>query len=110
MTSTATRTGSHADSRMAKAIDILRTASTWTPITRRSDGKRGYLVPSQSGSSAYRVALDGSFCDCRDFQDRGMTCKHSIAVSLHEAAKAAAVPTAAEVAEAMTELFGEVAA
>ena len=41
----------------------------------------GYKVPSQSGSGAYVVNLDGEpFCSCPDFEKRHQRCKHIYAV------------------------------
>ena len=41
----------------------------------------GYNVPSQSGSGAYVVNLDGEpFCTCPDFEKRQRPCKHIYAV------------------------------
>ena len=41
-----------------------------------------YLVPSQTGSSRYRVVPDGLFpsCTCRDFELTDQPCKHILAV------------------------------
>ena len=59
--------------------------------------KSVYRVPSQSGTGAYRVALDGLFptCTCEDFDLNQCACKHIIAARLwREQCNAASQPNA----------------
>jgi len=41
-----------------------------------------WLVPSQSGTSKYRVTLNPDICQCEDFTLRAQPCKHIIAARL----------------------------
>lgn len=45
------------------------------------DGK-GWSVPSQTGTSKYRVSIEPPSCECEDFQLRKEACKHVIAARL----------------------------
>lgn len=65
------------DEREQKGLVIAATSK----ITQ-SDGL--WVVPSQSGSGRYRVAIgnEGQFCSCPDFEKRGQACKHIHAVTL----------------------------
>jgi RES domain-containing protein len=97
-----------ADSRMVKAMQLLQTANTWTPITCKKSGKRGYIIPSQSGRGAYQATSE--WCQCPDFQQRGIVCKHALSVALFEAAQAVAVETdAAQLARFTTEMWPDAA-
>ena len=50
-------------------------------LARIEKNRIGYKVPSQSGSGAYVVNLDGEpFCTCPDFEKRQQPCKHIYAV------------------------------
>ena len=55
-------------------------------VSRREDieglGENDWSVPSQSGFGRYRVKLEerGWVCGCKDFEKRGLPCKHVLAV------------------------------
>ncbi|MCG3774213.1 MAG: hypothetical protein JW395_1031 [Nitrospira sp.] len=46
----------------------------------RKNGK-GWIVPSQSGNGEYLVDPEQHTCTCPDFVQRGVTCKHQVAVT-----------------------------
>ncbi|MDP8951726.1 MAG: SWIM zinc finger domain-containing protein [Actinomycetota bacterium] len=53
--------------------------------------ERVWLVPSQSaGTSVYEVTIGprGEFCECRDFEFRGLGCKHITAATIARAKSA----------------------
>src|SRR5712691_5566316 len=67
------------DLRELKALEIAaRSRITF-------DGS-AWVVPSQTGSGRYRVAIGSQpSCECEDFQNRRLPCKHVIAARLvHE--------------------------
>ena len=80
-----TQSRTRLDGRMARALELLPQARTWRHGTRKSDGRRFHLVPGSTGKVYWTTATS---CSCPDFQNRGLTCKHSLAVALHEAAEA----------------------
>jgi len=66
------------EAREAKALHIA--------AVNKLEPKNGrWLVPSQSGNGAYTVAVgrdEAWHCDCPDFEERQMPCKHVIAVTV----------------------------
>lgn len=87
-TATITRpTAAKADSRMAKAVELLAQAHTWNHGTIKRTGQRIHLVPGSQGKVYWTTA---TACTCPDFQGRGLVCKHAMAVAMHEAQEAAA--------------------
>jgi transposase len=65
------------EKRLTQAMEI---ASRRDEIKRR--GEADWFVPSQSASGGYRVVLTQGvwICDCKDFEKRGLPCKHILAV------------------------------
>jgi len=66
------------DLREAKALEIAAKS-------RLIFEKGIWLVPSQSSSTVYKVALSPDVCTCDDFQLRQQACKHIIAAKLVQA-------------------------
>ena len=72
--------------RLAKALALAHNGV----VAMEDDGAA--LVTS--GGTRYRVEADGT-CHCPDAQHRGVPCKHTLAVHIHQQATAALAPSAA---------------
>src|SRR6266851_5915812 len=72
--------------RLAKALALAHNGA----VAMEDDGAA--LVTS--GGTRYRVEADGT-CHCPDAQHRGVPCKHTLAVHIHQQATAALAPSAA---------------
>ena len=72
--------------REIRAIELL--ASGNDAVTRIDE--MNYSVRSQTGRGRYRVKKKGTYliCDCKDFQDRMLPCKHIKAVQIWSLQKA----------------------
>jgi hypothetical protein len=70
------------DARTAKALELLSGADRWLKIRRKADGVKLYVVPGSHGR-VYWTNLHE--CTCPDAVNRGVECKHRIAVALHVA-------------------------
>lgn len=79
-------TAAKADSRMAKACELLQHAHQWHHGTVKTTGERIHLVPGSTAGRAYWTTPTA--CTCPDYQSRGLVCKHAIAVALHLAQEA----------------------
>ena len=73
-------TVSSSDPRSLKALDILQTAEQWTKGHRKSDGASFFVIPSSTGSRLYWT--NTRECTCPDAVQRGVACKHILAVRL----------------------------
>jgi hypothetical protein len=69
------------DTREKRALDLYRTRGH----ELRHVGEDMYLVPSCSGRSFYSVDYREETCDCPDHRNRGVNCKHILAVGIHHA-------------------------
>jgi transposase len=70
--------GREAKDRLVRAKEILSQQSRIESL-----GENDWSVPSQSGARRHRVLLsDGVWvCDCKDFERRGLPCKHILATA-----------------------------
>ncbi len=71
----------HPSTRELRALDLYRTRGH--EIERIAPNI--YMVPSCSGSGAYRVDYSLETCHCPDFCHRRENCKHILAVGIHVA-------------------------
>lgn len=65
--------------RSIKALAVLATADRWVKGHRKADGRPFFTVP---GSNGRLYHVDTRDCTCPDRQQRGVDCKHILAVRL----------------------------
>jgi SWIM zinc finger len=71
----------HPDTRELRALELYRTRGHEI----RKIEKDLYLVPSCAGRGSYTVDYRLETCGCPDFRNRGLNCKHILAVGIHVA-------------------------
>ena len=65
--------------RSVRALAVLATADRWTKGHRKADGRPFFSIPGSNG----RVYMtDTRACTCPDARERGVDCKHILAVRL----------------------------
>ncbi len=62
-----------------RALAVLATADHWTKGHRKADGRAFFAIPGSGGRIYYTDTRD---CTCPDRQQRGVDCKHILAVRL----------------------------
>jgi SWIM zinc finger len=71
----------HLDTRELRALELHRTRGHEI----RKVGEDLYLVPSCTGRGSSTVDYRVEACDCPDFRNRGLNCKHILAVGIRVA-------------------------
>jgi len=74
-----TVTVSPADPRSVRALAVLATADRWVKGHRKADGRPFFTIPGSNGRLYHADCRD---CTCPDARERGVTCKHQIAIRL----------------------------
>jgi len=74
-----TVTVSPADPRSVRALAVLATADRWVKGHRKADGRAFFTIPGSNGRLYHADTRD---CTCPDARERGVTCKHQLAVRL----------------------------
>ncbi len=87
MTIAQPRTRPNHDTRELRALELYRTRGH--EIERIAPNI--YMVPSCTGSGAYRVDYALEVCGCRDFARRRGNCKHLLAVGILKASRRSGV-------------------
>ena len=74
-----TVTVSPTDPRSVRALAVLATADRWVKGHRKADGRAFFTIPGSNGRLYHADCRD---CTCPDARERGVTCKHQIAIRL----------------------------
>ncbi len=72
-------TVSPTDPRSVRALAVFATADRWVKGHRKSDGRAFFTIPGSNGRLYHADTRD---CSCPDARERGVTCKHQLAVRL----------------------------
>ena len=67
------------DPRSVRALAVLATADRWVKGHRKADGRAFFTI---SGSNGRIYHADTRDCTCPDRRERGLDCKHILAVRL----------------------------
>jgi len=67
------------DPRSVRALAVFATADRWVKGHRKSDGRAFFTIPGSNGRLYHADCRD---CSCPDARERGVTCKHQLAVRL----------------------------
>jgi len=89
------------DPRSLKALAVLASADRWTKGHRKDDGRSFFVIPGSNGHTYYTDPRD---CTCPDARERGVACKHQLAVRLWILGQKAGAPPPAAAAGDLVDL------
>lgn len=70
------------DPRTIRALELAAQAEYWLKGANPR-GEEVFGLPSQSEPGQYHIVTDAETCTCPDFVQRGVPCKHVLAVRLY---------------------------